>query len=122
MERPAPIILLANVGMAVGAIAGASLRAYLQLLSLVIILLGRMLDSRRGTGQPAKRPDAPVILTPRSCSSRSDGRGGRSPRHPVSTTSLEPSDVPSNLAVPQSPVARRERRGGWLDPGVGRPG
>jgi hypothetical protein len=39
----APVILLANVGLAVGAVVGATLHAYIRVLSLPIILLERML-------------------------------------------------------------------------------
>ena len=42
----ASVVLLANVGLVVGAIVGATLRAYLWLLSLPVVLLGRILRPR----------------------------------------------------------------------------
>ena len=38
---PAPLVLVANFGMIVGAIGGATLRAYVRLASLPIMVLGR---------------------------------------------------------------------------------
>jgi hypothetical protein len=45
----APVVLVTNFGLLVGAILGATLRAYLRLLSLPVILLGRTLSSRHST-------------------------------------------------------------------------
>jgi hypothetical protein len=49
MGGSTPIVLLANIGLVVGAIVGSTLRAYLRLLSLPIVLLGRIL---RGLQSP----------------------------------------------------------------------
>ena len=46
MGGQASVVLLANVGLVVGAIVGATLRAYLWLLSLPVVLLGRILRPR----------------------------------------------------------------------------
>jgi uncharacterized protein YacL len=43
MRLPAPVVLVANFGLVVGAIVGATLRPYLRLLSLPVILLCRIL-------------------------------------------------------------------------------
>jgi hypothetical protein len=45
----APVVLVTNFGLLVGAILGATLRAYLRLLSLPVILLGRTFSSRHST-------------------------------------------------------------------------
>jgi hypothetical protein len=42
-DGQAPVVLVANFGMVVGAIGGATLRAYVRLVSLPIIVLGQML-------------------------------------------------------------------------------
>jgi hypothetical protein len=41
-----PVVLVADFGLVVGAIAGATLRPYVQLLSLPVVLLGRILAVR----------------------------------------------------------------------------
>jgi hypothetical protein len=46
MNVQAPVVLVANFGMVVGAIAGATLRAYLRLLALPVVVLGRRLRPR----------------------------------------------------------------------------
>jgi hypothetical protein len=43
VARPAPVVLATSFGLVFGAIAGATLRPYLNLLSLPFILLGRLL-------------------------------------------------------------------------------
>jgi hypothetical protein len=43
MRVQAPLVLIANFGLVVGAIVGATLRPYLRLLSLPVILLSRIL-------------------------------------------------------------------------------
>jgi hypothetical protein len=53
---PAPVVLVANFGMVVGAIAGATLRPYLRLLSLPILLVGRILYRPRPQPAAARTP------------------------------------------------------------------
>jgi hypothetical protein len=52
MEGPVPIVLLAVVGLVVGAIAGALHRACILVLSFLIIVLGRALRTGDRTREP----------------------------------------------------------------------
>jgi xanthosine utilization system XapX-like protein len=54
---PAPVVMVANFGMVVGAIAGATLRPYLRLLSLPFVALGRLIRRRQRPAVVNAGPD-----------------------------------------------------------------
>src|SRR5258708_7109807 len=64
MRVQVPLVLVANFGLVVGAIAGATLRAYLRLLSLPVVLLGRLLLRDRRLSALALRHDGRVEHQP----------------------------------------------------------
>ena len=53
----APVVLLANVGLVVGAVVGATLHAYLRVLSLPLILLERIGRRQRRAAIIARKQD-----------------------------------------------------------------
>jgi len=72
MSVQAPVVLVANFGMVVGAIAGATLRAYLRLLALPCLALGRLLH----------RQQRPAVITL--------GHDGLIEHHPFSPAASSP--------------------------------
>jgi hypothetical protein len=79
MGGPAPVVLLANVGLFAGAIVGATLHACLRLLSFPIILLERSARRRRRPAAIALRNDGRVERQPHvpafHCPARAESRG-----------------------------------------------
>jgi hypothetical protein len=68
VAKPAPVVLAASFGLVFGAIAGATLRPYLNLLSLPFVLLGRLL----------RRHQAPALIARSRMGLLSLDRAGRS--------------------------------------------
>jgi hypothetical protein len=105
VAKPAPVVLAACFGLAFGAITGATLRPYLRLLSLPVLLLGRFL---RRPERPALIARSPIDLLSLDRAGRSLHRGPMVQRrggsgnlsgherasHPVVPGGLEAADLP----------------------------
>jgi hypothetical protein len=64
MRVQAPVVLVANFGLVVGAMVGATLRPYLRLISLPVILLSRLLRRQQRPAAIALRHDGLVEHRP----------------------------------------------------------
>jgi hypothetical protein len=105
MRFQAPVVLLANFGLIVGAIAGATLRAYLRLLTLPVVALGRLLLHRQprprvnGQGQDGRGEQQPYLpATPAPLASESPRGSVRGAPSRSRRTSAGGSDVLEPLA------------------------